>query len=258
MLRTAVVLAILATAALAQPTPTAAPRRAPERLAVEVIKTYPHDPEAFTQGLLLYGTSLFESTGLEGRSSLREVDLETGRVLRKVDVSLPYFAEGLALAGDRLFQLTWQQGTAFVYDPFSFSERQRLAYKGEGWGLTFDGKQLVMSDGSDELTFRDGDTFAELRRLKVTNAGRPLKRLNELEWANGRIYANIWTTRSIAVIEPERGEVTAMVDTGALLNRDEAAGADVLNGIAYDPKSGEFLITGKLWPKLFRVRFVPR
>ena len=227
----------------------------PRRLHVKVLGVYPHDPQAFTQGLVLYGTSLFESTGLEGRSSLREVDLTTGKVLRRLEVPLPYFGEGLALAGDRLIQLTWQHGTAFVYDTFTFAERNRFTYRGEGWGLTFDGRQLAMSDGSDELTFRDPQTFDEQRRLKVTRAGAPQKRLNELEWVDNRIYANIWTTPNIAAIDPQSGAVVDWIDAGNLLTREEAARADVLNGIAYDRKTGDFLITGKLWPKLFRVRF---
>lgn len=227
-------------------------------LRVEVVQTYPHDPQAFTQGLLLHGDTLFESTGLVGRSSLRQVELATGKVLRQIDVPLPYFAEGLALAGDRLIQLTWQHGTAFVYDPISFSERGRLTYGGEGWGLTYDGKQLIMSDGSDELAFRDANNFQELRRLEVTRDGRPVTRLNELEWVGGKVYANIWTTSEIVAIDPVDGRVSATIDAAGLLTREEAAKADVLNGIAHDAKSGDFLITGKLWPKLFRVRFVPR
>lgn len=246
------------TVALAQ-APTLPPPPLPvQQLKVEVIKSYPHDPQAFTQGLLLYGQSLFESTGLEGRSTLREVDLESGRVLRKIDVPLPYFAEGLALAGDRLFQLTWQHGTAFIYDAFSFSERTRVSYGGEGWGLTYDGQHLIMSDGSDELSVRDPNSFREERRIKVSVDGKPLRRLNELEWVDHRIYANIWTKPTIAVIDESTGRVAAMIDASGLLRPEESANADVLNGIAYDPKSGEFLITGKLWPKLFRVRFVPR
>lgn len=231
----------------------------PASLRVEVVASYPHDPSAFTQGLVLTADgTLYESTGLEGRSSVRQVDLTTGKVLRKIDLPLPYFGEGLALADGKLIQLTWKHGTAFVYDAFSFSERSRFAYPGEGWGLATQGSTLVMSDGSDELQFRDATTFEENRRIRVTRAGQPLRRLNELEWVEGSIYANIWMTQSIAVIDATSGRVTAIVDAAKLLTPEEASRADVLNGIAYDARSGDFLITGKLWPKMFRVRFVPK
>lgn len=253
-------IAVLAAVLLLPTTaPAASPTAAdtPERWKVEVLATYPHDPGAFTQGLVLDGDALYESTGLEGRSSLRQVELESGKVLRKIDVPLPYFGEGLALANGQLIQLTWQHGTAFVYDAFSFSERRRFSYGGEGWGLSSKGDELVMSSGSDELSFRDPTTFNERRKLPVRNAGKPIRRLNELEWVGDLIYANIWMTRSIAVIDAATGKARAMIDAGHLLTRQEEANADVLNGIAFDAKSGNFLITGKLWPKLFRVRFLP-
>jgi len=239
---------------------TAAPRPAdaPERLAVKVLSVRPHDAQAFTQGLLLHGGSLFESTGLNGSSSLREVDPATGKVKRRVSVPSEYFAEGLAAVGDRLIQLTWKEEKAFVYRLADFKPAGELRYDGEGWGLAFDGRRLVMSDGSDRLTFRDPRTFAVLGEVRVTLAGRPLTQLNELECVDGAVYANVWQMDQIVRIDPASGKVTAVIDASGLLTPAERQNADVLNGIAWDPARKTFLITGKLWPKLFEVTFVPR
>lgn len=233
------------------------PMPAPVALAVQVLRTYPHDRRAFTQGLVWRDGVLYESTGLVGQSSLRKVDLGTGAVKQQVDVPPPYFAEGLADVGNRLFQLTWQHGRVFVYDKHTFNRVGELSYQGEGWGLCHDGRALVMSNGSDTIMVRHPDTFAVIRTVKVTQGGRPLDRLNELECVGRDVYANVWTTDTIVRIDLETGRVTARVDAAGLLTPAERLGADVLNGIAYDPADRTFLITGKLWPKLFRVRFVP-
>lgn len=231
---------------------------APARLRVEVLETLPHDPGAFTQGLVWHAGLLLESTGLPGRSSLREVEPKTGKVRRRVDLEERFFGEGLALVGDRLIQLTWQHGVALVYDHFRFAETKRFAYEGEGWGLCWDGRDLVMSDGSSRLFFRDPETFALRGSVEVRRAGHAVARLNELECVGDAVYANVWMSDEILVIDKAGGTVTAVIDASGLLSAPERARADVLNGIAHDPKSGDFYVTGKLWPKLFRVRFVPR
>jgi len=229
----------------------------PERLKVQVVSTRPHDPGAFTQGLVLDGDTLYESTGLNGKSSLREVDPRTGQVKRRLDVPYEYFAEGLALADGRLIQLTWQTEKAFVYSRADFKELGEFRYDGEGWGLCYDGSRLVMSDGSDRLTFRDPKTFAVQSILNVTRSGQPARELNELECVDGLIYANVWQTDNILRIDPKTGKVTGVIDASGLLTPEERQKADVLNGIAWSPKTKTFLITGKLWPKMFEVRFVP-
>jgi glutaminyl-peptide cyclotransferase len=231
--------------------------RAPDRLKVKVLSTRPHDPEAFTQGLVLDGDTMLESTGINGRSSLREVDPRTGKVGRKVDVPSDYFAEGLALVDGRLIQLTWRAEKAFVYDRADLRQVGELRYDGEGWGLCWDGAHLVMSDGSDRLTFRDPRTFAVQSIVNVSLAGRPATQLNELECVDGAVYANVWQTDDILRIDPKDGRVTAVIDASGLLTPEERQKTDVLNGIAWSPKSKTFLITGKLWPKMFEVQFVP-
>lgn len=230
----------------------------PERLKVKVVSTRPHDPGAYTQGLLFSNGVLFESTGLNGRSTLREVDPKTGKVRRRIEVPQQYFAEGLALVDNRLIQLTWQNGVAFVYNLMTFQKMGELRYDGEGWGLCYDGKRLVMSDGSDLLLFRDPKTFAPQGQVNVTLAGQPVYQLNELECVNGAVYANVWQTDDILRIDPKTGRVTAVIDASGLLSAQEAQNAEVLNGIAYDPAKKTFLITGKLWPKMFEVELVKR
>lgn len=241
----------------AQEAATPAPD-APERLTVKVLSTRPHDPGAYTQGFFLHNGSLFESTGLYGQSSVREVNPQTGAVKRKAAVPQEYFAEGLALVGDRLIQLTWQEQKAFVYKLADFSKVEELRYDGEGWGLCWDGTRLIMTDGSDRLTFRDPKTFAVIGTVHVTLAGRPINQLNELECVNGTVYSNVWQTDDILRIDPGTGKVTAVIDASSLLTPAERQHADVLNGIAWDPAKKTFLITGKLWPKMFEVAFVPR
>ena len=227
------------------------------QMRVEVIASYPHDRGAFTQGLLYDGGVLYESTGLEGESTLRRVDPKTGRVLQTVALPPPLFAEGLALAPQGLVQLTWQNDTGFVYDPATLALRRQFKYAGDGWGLCYDGTSLAMTDGSDTLAFRAPDTFAVQRSVRVVMNGTPLRAINELECADRSVYANVWHKDFIVRIDPATGVVLERIDAAGLLTGSEAAGADVLNGIAYDPADGLFYITGKRWPKLFKVRFVP-
>jgi glutamine cyclotransferase len=233
----------------------APPPLAPQRLTARVHAAYPHDPGAFTQGLVWDQGRLFESTGLKGRSSLREVDLESGEVRRRENGDLSVFAEGLALVQGELVQLTWREQRAFVWDAQTFRPVREVAYEGEGWGLCHDGKSLVMSDGSDVLQFRNPSSFAIERTLRVTREGDPQHMLNELECALGRIYANIWQSDEIVRIDPHSGAVDQVIDARALLSADERRGTDVLNGIAYVKERGRFLLTGKLWPKVFEVTF---
>jgi glutamine cyclotransferase len=234
-----------------------AQRVGPQRLRVQVVESYPHDPGAFTQGLVLAGRRLFESTGLEGRSSLREVDVTSGKVLRKLDVPAPVFAEGLALVGSRLFQLTWKHEVAYTYDRDTFKKGPAFDYTGEGWGLCYDGREIVMSDGSARLTFRGLETFRPVREITVRTNGQPVEQLNELECVGPHVYANVWMTDRIVRIDPKSGDVTAVIDASNLLAPAERFGTDVLNGIAHDSSNDTFLITGKLWPRMFRVKFVP-
>ena len=229
-----------------------------QALRAQVVTSYPHDRMAFTQGLLLHQGMLYESTGLVGQSTLRQVELATGRVMRKIDVPPPIFAEGLALVGDQLIQLTWQNGRALVYDPRTFARQREFSYRGEGWGLCYDGREIVMSDGSANLTFRRAADFSVIRTQVVTMNGKPVDDLNELECAEGFVYANVWMVDQIVKIDPATGQVVGDIDARNLLSPLEQRGADaVLNGIAYDPADKTFLITGKLWPRLFRVKFVP-
>jgi glutaminyl-peptide cyclotransferase len=229
----------------------------PEQLRVEVLERRPHDPTSYTQGLVLAEGRLFESSGQYGQSELREVNPQTGDVLRSAPLDGRYFGEGLAAVGDRLVQLTWQERTAFVYRVSDFGQIGTFSYDTEGWGLCDDGSRLVMSDGSSTLYFRDRSTFGLLGTVEVMNDGEPVDELNELECVDGQVYGNVYQTESIVRIEPASGRVTAVIDAAGLLTEDEKAGAEFLNGIAYAPAAGTFLITGKYWPILFEVRFVP-
>lgn len=229
-----------------------------ERRPVRVVRVVPHDPEAFTQGLLWWNGSLWESTGQYGSSEVRRVDPETGAVLARVSLAPDLFGEGLARVGERLIQLTWREGTALRWKLPGLEPDGRLAYMGEGWGLCFDGEHLVWSDGSARLRFVKPEDFALVRELEVTLDGRPLRHLNELECVGDgseqRVWANVWTTRYLVEIDPATGRVETLVDTGGLLSREERMQTDVLNGIAYHPDKGTFFLTGKLWPKMFEVR----
>jgi glutamine cyclotransferase len=247
-----------AVSSLPDPTPTSSPRPMPRYYTYRVINVYPHDPSAFTQGLVFDAGQLYESTGLWGRSSLRRVALETGVVLQRRDLTAEYFGEGLALFRGQLFQLTWQNGIGFIYDADTFELLRIWRYETEGWGLTHDGAQLIMSDGSATLRFLNPDTLSVQRTLQVTDRGRPVDMLNELEYVNGEIFANVWQTDWIVRIDPSTGMVTGWVDLSGLLMPEERLAADVLNGIAYDPATQRLFVTGKLWPKLFEIALVPR
>jgi glutaminyl-peptide cyclotransferase len=222
-----------------------------------VIRVYPHDSQAFTQGLVYVDGHLYESTGLNGRSTLREEDLETGRVVQEASVPSQYFAEGLTNWGNTLIQLTWKAHVAFVYDRASFRLLRTFRYPWEGWGLTQDGKRLILSDGSDTIHFLKPDTFAEVTSIHVTDHGEPVKELNELEYVRGEIYANVWMTDKIARISPETGRVLGWIDLTGLLPEIELRSDDaVLNGIAYDSARHRLFVTGKLWPRVFEIEVV--
>jgi glutamine cyclotransferase len=225
-----------------------------------VVRSYPHDPGAFTQGLSYQDGFLYEGTGLNGRSSIRKVRLETGEVVQIQPLEAQYFGEGIAVWQDTIVQLTWQSEIGFVYDRATFQRKGTFTYRGEGWGLTHDGKRLIMSDGQPDgaLRFIDPSTLKETGRLAVRDGGRPVAGLNELEVVRGEIFANVWQTDRIARISPSTGRVTGWIDLRGLLSPREAAGVDVLNGIAYDAARDRLFVTGKLWPKLFEIKLVPR
>jgi glutamine cyclotransferase len=224
----------------------------------EVVNTWPHDRNAFTEGLVFFDNRLFESTGLKGHSTLREVDLKTGAVLRQVVVPSEYFGEGLAIIGSKAYQLTWQNHKGFVYDLETFKVEKEFTYTGEGWGLTTDGHSLIMSDGTSQIRFLDPTTFAVQRTINVLIRGEPLTNVNELEYIQGEIYANVWQTDSVVRIDPATGRVVGVIDfTGLLSPQDRATNTDVLNGIAYDAVNDRLFITGKNWPKIFEVRLKP-
>jgi len=238
----------------AQPQPVVQEAQA---LTVKVLAEHPHDPGAFTQGLLWYRGKVFESTGQFGQSGVRRVELPTGNVELGTSVSSDLFGEGLAEFDHQLIQLTWKNGKALYWDLATLKPIKEVAYEGEGWGLCFDGNRLVMSDGSDRLTFRDPKSFAEVGHVDVRKDGTVVRNLNELECVDGQVYANIWQYDYIARIDPETGNVTGWIDAASLLSPAERRGTDVLNGIAYVPDTKRFLLTGKNWPKLFEVQFVP-
>ncbi|MBB5913083.1 glutamine cyclotransferase [Nocardia transvalensis] len=246
-----ILLAAVSTGAAACGTPDTTPK-----LRVEVVATRPHDRAAFTEGLEIDGGTLYESTGLEGRSEVRASDPDTGAVRARAELPAEYFGEGVTRAGPTVWQLTWKDGTAFARDPATLAERGRAGYDGEGWGLCTHGDRLVMSNGTGTLTFRDPATFAVTGSVRL--AGHRNAKLNELDCAaDGSVYANVWPTDHILRIDPDTGAVLADIDAGGLLSPADRAGADVLNGIAQLPGTDRFLITGKYWPVLLEVRFVP-
>ena len=222
-----------------------------------IVAEYPHDPEAFTQGLAIDDGILYEGTGLTGRSSLREVDLLTGVVVRIYDLERRYFGEGITVYENRIVQLTWRSHTGFVYAKDSFERLEEFAYATEGWGLTHDGARLIMSDGTSTLYCLDPVTFAQTGTISVRDGGEPVVRLNELEYVQGEIYANVWKTDRIARIDPATGDILGRIHLEGLLTADEDLHAGVLNGIAYDPEQDRLFVTGKLWPTLFEIRLVP-
>lgn len=224
-----------------------------------IVNTYPHDPNAFTQGLVYEDGYLYEGTGLEGSSSIRKVELETGRVLQIYHLPDRYFGEGITIFDDKIIQLTYQSRIGFVYDKKTFDLLRDFSYKTEGWGLTHDDKHLIMSDGTPVLSFLDPNSFELVSRVLVYNKGSLLPNINELEYINGKVLANIWQTDNIAVIDPNSGMVTSMIDLkGILKARDIHGQVDVLNGIAYDAKGKRLFVTGKFWPKLFEIELVPK
>jgi glutaminyl-peptide cyclotransferase len=226
----------------------------------KVVHAYPHDPQAFTEGLFYLNGFLYESTGLEGHSSVRKEKLETGQVVEKHDLASAYFGEGIVNWKDRLVQLTYRTEKGFVYDLGSFKERKTFGYKGEGWGLTQDGRRIVMSDGTPQIRFIDPDTLKETGRITVTDGGRPVQNINELEWVKGEIFANIWQTNLIARIDPKTGKVIGWIDLTGLSDQAGALAIPdaVLNGIAYDAAHDRLFVTGKLWPKLFEIKLVKK
>jgi glutamine cyclotransferase len=224
----------------------------------QIVHTYPHDQNAYTQGLFYLDGHLYESTGLNGQSSLRTDELQTGRILQLHDVPAKYFAEGLAPWGNTLVQLTWQNHVALVYDRSTFQFLRTLPYEGEGWGLTADDKEMILSDGTATLRFLDPTTFKVLRRVKVTDHGKPVTQLNELEFIHGEVYANIWHADRIARISPATGRVLGFIDLTGLLPASERSSPEaVLNGIAYDAARDRLFVTGKLWPSLFEIKVIP-
>ncbi len=239
--------------------PSAGSRIRPPVYGFQVIQAFPHDPDAFTQGLLFHEGYLYESTGLYGKSSLRKIHLETGRVVQNIPLAEQYFGEGLTRWKDTLVQLTWQSRVGFMYDLPTLSLMKKMPYPFEGWGLTEDGQSLIASDGSSQLYFLDPVLLKERKRIVVRDQGLPVARLNELEFINGEIFANIFLTDRIARIAPDTGEVTGWIDlTGLLPVSDRRPSTDVLNGIAYDSQKHRLLVTGKNWPKLFHLRLVKR
>ncbi len=221
-----------------------------------IINTYPHDPNAFTQGLVFEDGFLYEGTGLHRRSTLRKVDMETGNILKINELPDQYFGEGITIYEDKIIQLTWQSHIGFVYDKESFELLKEFTYPTEGWGITHDGAQLIMSDGSATLYFLDPETFEEINQINVHTDQGVVTRLNELEYIKGEIYANIWQTDRIARISPQTGEVTGWILLEGLLEPEDYNRADVLNGIAYDEEKDRLFVTGKLWPTLFEIELV--
>lgn len=218
-----------------------------------VVATHPHDPTAFTEGLFFKDGALYESTGEAGTSFIRKVDPATGKVLQQVDLPAPYFGEGIVAFGDKLYQLTWKDQTGFTYSLKDMTLGDTFAYQGEGWGMTQNGKNIIMSNGSDELRFLDPKTMQPVSTLKVTANGCPVQQLNELEWIEGEIWANIWQTNLVARIDPASGKVTSFLDVSAL--GPKTSDPDVVpNGIAYDAASKRVMVTGKHWPQLFEVK----
>jgi glutamine cyclotransferase len=226
----------------------------------EVVNNYPHDPSAFTQGLVYDNGVLYEGTGLNGQSTLRRVDIASGGVLQQTNISREFFGEGIAIWKDRLIQLTWRSNQGFIYGKENLTRIGNFSYPTQGWGLTSDGKRLIMSDGTGTLYFLDPVTFARVGEIRVTAIGEPVKGLNELEYINGKIYANIWPSNRIVIISPDNGFVMGVIDLQGILKKSDIQGhkVDVLNGIAYDVKTDRLFVTGKWWPRLFEIRLTAK
>jgi len=226
----------------------------------KIIKTYPHDPKAFTQGLVYHQGVLYEGTGLEGQSSLRKVELATGKVLQIHRLADRYFGEGIVIWQDKIIQLTWTSQVGFVYDLETFEQFGEFNYPTEGWGITHDGEKLIMSDGTDTLYFLNPETFEEIGQVKVKYGNQPVNRLNELEYINGEVFANVWMTDWIVRIDPKTGQIVGIIDLSGLhhASGQKMQGNDVLNGIAYDPEGDRLFVTGKLWPNLYEIELVAK
>ena len=249
---------VILTPVFSQPGPALHRQTVPE-YGFKIVQICPHDPHAYTQGLLYHRGFLYEGTGLNGRSSLRKVRLETGEVLQQVDLPPKYFGEGITMLGNRIFQLTWKAHIAFVYDALTFRQLRTFSYPGEGWGLTTDGRYLYMSDGTPEIRVLNPNTFKEIRRIKVHDGANEIQELNELEYINGQIFANVWQTDKIARISPRTGKVVGWIDLAGILSPVYRRAPDsVLNGIAYDAKGKRLFVTGKLWPSIFEIQLVPK
>jgi len=237
--------------------PLMLPAATPE-YGYQIVHVYPHDRAAFTQGLEFRGGFLYEGTGLEGRSTLRKVKLETGEVVQRIPIAPELFGEGITVINQQILQLTWKAQMGFIYEQGSFRRLRTFNYPGEGWGLTNDGTRVYMSDGSSQIRVWDPSTVHESARLKVRDGQRPVEELNELEWVHGEIYANVWHSDRIARISPADGKVIGWIDLSGILPPADRDGADVLNGIAYDSLGDRLFVTGKLWPKLFEIKVVPK
>jgi len=250
---------ILIIAALLAGTSSTAVERHTPVYGYRIVHSYPHDRAAFTQGLEYRGGFLYEGTGLKGQSTLRKVELETGKVLQKIPVDPEYFGEGITLLDQRIVELTWQAQRGFIYDRDTLRRTGTFDYPGEGWGLTHDARRVFMSDGTAQIRIWDPSTLQETRRINVHDGAMPIASLNELEYVRGEIYANVWQTEKIARIDPADGRVVGWIDlTGLLTPAEISEGADVLNGIAYDSLGDRLFVTGKLWPKLFEIQLVPK
>ena len=224
-----------------------------------ILNAWPHDPSAFTQGLIYLNGGLIESTGLNGQSSLRKVELTTGKVQQETHLAEEYFGEGMTVIRNRVYQITWRNQKGFVYDLATFALLKEFTYTGEGWGLTTDGHSLILSDGTATLRFLDSETLQVTRTVEVTNDGQPMPRLNELEYIQGEIYANVWQTNTVVRIDPATGNITSVIDfTGLLPLQERQANTDVLNGIAYDADHDRLFVTGKNWPKIFEVKLISK
>jgi glutaminyl-peptide cyclotransferase len=255
----AILIAALSASLLAQSTARRGGARAPIEYTYEVVRTYPHDPNAFTQGLEYRDGFLYEGTGLNGRSSLRRVRLETGQVAQRTDLQREFFGEGITVVGDEVIQLTWQSEIGFVYRLSDFQLLRRFSYRGEGWGLASSAGEVFMSDGTNVIRVLDPRTQAEQRRIQVHDRGTAVSLLNELEFINGEIFANVWQSDRIARISPQTGAVVGWIDLTGLLGPMYRAGSvDVLNGIAFDNVEQRLFVTGKLWPRVFEIKLIPK
>jgi glutamine cyclotransferase len=234
---------------------TTASAKATPQYTFAIVRVFPHDTSAYTQGLAYRDGLLYEGTGRNGQSSLRKVRLETGEVIQRLDLTSEYFGEGITLFRDKVVQLTWKSGVGLVYDLRSFQLLRKFSYSGEGWGLTANGSQLFMSDGTSEIRVLDAETFREIRRLKVHDGLTPVDQLNELEFVEGQIFANVWHSNRVAQISPQTGEVVGWIDLSGILSPVYRLETEaVLNGIAYDPLRKRLFVTGKLWPSIFEIR----